>query len=418
MRVSDNVACSILRPQPSRRYPISLFRRDASAVCLTQARLLSGAIVFSVITVLLSATSGIALDQVTLRRNGKTIEVTGQVVTEAKDGGLLMLARDGTLWAIPPDEQVEHTSDKRAFAPLSRDEIAKQVLAQLPAGFRVHSTSHYLILYNTSTAYAQWCGSLFERLYMAFINFWSHRGFELHPPEFPLVAVVFADKQSYIDFTRPELGDAGDAVIGYFGLLSNRMTMYDLTGIESEGRRNGRMKTAAQINQILAGPQASRIVATIVHEATHQIAFNCGLHTRLSDCPRWFSEGIAQYFETPDLQSAKGWKGIGTVNAVRLEGFERYAASRPAHSLATLLRDDVRFSDPKHSLDAYAESWALTYFLIRKHPKQYVAYLAMLSKKKPLLTDGPKDRIEQFQQAFGDLKTLDVEFRRYMERLR
>ena len=161
-----------------------------------------------------------------------------------------------------------------------------------------------------------------------------------------------------------------------------------------------------------------RTVATIVHEATHQIAFNCGLHTRLSDCPRWFSEGIAEYFETPDLRSAKGWSGIGAVNPPRLARFQQYAAARPANSLETLLRDDARFSDPKHSLDAYAEAWALTYFLIRKHPKEYVAYLAMLSKKKPLLQDVPDKRLEQFRQAFGELKPLDVEFQRYMDRLR
>ena len=164
------------------------------------------------------------------------------------------------------------------------------------------------------------------------------------------------------------------------------MTMYDLTGVESQGRGPGRNRTAAQINQILAQPDALRTVATIVHEATHQIAFNCGLHTRLSDCPLWFSEGIAEYFETPDLRSAKGWSGIGKdVNQPRLEQFQQYLAARPANSLETLLRDDTRFRDPKQSLDAYAEAWALTYFLIRQHPKEYVAYLAMLSKKKPLL---------------------------------
>jgi hypothetical protein len=363
------------------------------------------------------ALPALAVDQVTLRRGGKTIEVTGRVLTEAKDGGLLVQGRDGTIWAIPPEEQVEHTSDKQPFQPLSRDELAKRVLAELPRGFRAHATTHYLIFYNTSPAYAQWCGSLFERLYLAFINFWSRKGFELHAPEFPLVAIVFADKQSYLDFTRPELGEAGEAIFGYYALLSNRMTMYDLTGVESQGR-GGRIKTAAQINQVLARPEASRTVATIVHEATHQIAFNCGLHTRLSDCPRWFSEGIAEYFETPDLRSAKGWSGIGAVNATRLDGFQRYAAARPANSLERLLRDDARFSDAKHSLDAYSESWALTYFLIHKHPKQYVAYLAMLSKKKPLLQDGPDKRLEEFRQAFGELKPLDAEFQRYTDRLR
>ena len=190
--------------------------------------------------------------------------------------------------------------------------------------------------------------------------------------------------------------------------------MYDLTGLESQG--HGRMSKAAEINQILAQPEALRTVSTIVHEATHQIAFNCGLHTRLSDCPRWFSEGIAMYFETPDLRSAKGWGGIGNVNGPRLEQFQTYMAARPANSFETLIRDDKRFTDAKRSLDAYAEAWALTYFLINKHPKEYVSYLRTLSAKKPLVQDNPERRLDEFRQAFGELPRLNTEFLRYMAR--
>jgi len=359
-----------------------------------------------------------ALDHVTFRRDGKTMGVSGRLIVEAQDGGLLVLARDGVLWAIPPDEQIKHGSDDRPFRPFDREEIVKRVLAELPSDFRVHQTAHYLIFYDTSSAYAQWCGSLFERLYKAFTNFWTRKGFELARPEFPLVAIVFADRQSYLRYSRPELGAAAESVVGYFAQNSNRMTMYDLTGVEASGLSAGRGRSAAQINRILAQPEALRTVATIVHEATHQIAFNCGLHTRLSDCPLWFSEGIAVYFETPDLSSAKGWRGIGAVNQPRLARFLRYLASRPSDSLETLIRDDGRFRDPKRSLDAYAEAWALTYFLIRRHPKEYVAYLAMLSRKKPLLRDGPEVRIDQFRRVFGELETLDAEFLRYMTRPR
>ena len=357
-----------------------------------------------------------ALDHVVFRRDGKTLGVSGRLVVEAQDGGLLMQARDGVLWAIPPEEQVRHTSDSTPFKPFSRDEIVKRVKADLPAGFRVQQTAHYLIFYDTSPAYAQWCGSLFERLYLAFTNFWSRKGFDLHQPEFPLVAIVFADKQSYLRFSKAELGDAAELIIGYYALNTNRMTMFDLSGVEAAGGNGGRLKSAAQINRVLSQPNAQSTVATIVHEATHQIAFNCGLHTRLSDCPLWFSEGIAVFFETPDLNSARGWRGIGAVNEPRLERFRRYLAGRPADSLETLIRDDKRFRDPKRNLDAYAEAWALTYFLIRQHPKEYVAYLAMLSRKKPLIYDTPDQRIDQFRQIFGDLKQLDAEFVRYFTR--
>lgn len=358
------------------------------------------------------------MDHVAVRRGTKEIEVTGRLLLTAQDGGLLLLARDGVLWAIPPEEQVKHTKDAEPFKPFAREELSKRVLAGLPAGFRVHPTAHYLIFHDTSPAYAQWCGSLFERLYMAFTNTCSRKGFELMEPEFPLVAVVFADRRAYLQFSRSELGDAAESIIGYYGLTSNRMTMYDLTGLESQGRGASKFKTAAQVNQILAQPDALRTVSTIVHEATHQIAFNCGLHTRLSDCPRWFSEGIALYFETPDLRSPKGWNGAGAVNWPRLERFQNDLAQRPTNSLETLIAEDKRFTDPKRAISAYAEAWALTYYLIRQHPKEYVAYLTVLSKKKPLVFDTPAQRVDEFRQAFGDLNALDADFVRYMAKVR
>ncbi|MBN2476747.1 MAG: DUF1570 domain-containing protein [Pirellulales bacterium] len=359
-----------------------------------------------------------ALDHVTLRRDGREIQVDGRLLVTAQDGGLLMLAADGVLWAVPPEEQIHHTADDTPFEPLSPEAMAERLLDELPDGFDVHHTAHYVIGHDTSRVYAQWCGALFERLYRGFTNYWSRRGFKLHEPEFPLVAIVFADRNAYAKFSQPELGDAAGSIIGYFSLRTNRMTMYDLTGIETLNRYGTARGTTAQISQILAQPDAQRTVATVVHEATHQIAFNCGLHTRYSDCPVWFSEGIAVYFETPDLGSTKGWRSIGTVNGPRLLRFHQYLAGRPANSLETLIADDKRFRDPDQAQDAYAEAWALTYFLIRQRPSQYVAYLELLSQKKPLLNDGPQGRLKEFQKTFGDWRKLDAEFLRYMTRVR
>jgi hypothetical protein len=374
----------------------------------------------AVLTVLcLARTSpSAAVEHVVFRQDGKELQVDGRLVVEAQDGGLLVLARDGVLWAVPPDQQVKHTRDEAPFRPFPPEEMARRILPQLPAGFDVHRTSHYLIVYNTSRPYAQWCGSLFERLYMAFTNYWSRKGFELSEPEFPLLAVVFADKAAYARFSRQEAAVASESIIGYFNLQTNRMTMYDLTGIESSGRPAKRVGTAAEINQVLARPEALQTVATIVHEATHQIAFNCGLHTRYSACPMWFSEGIAIYFETPDLSSTKGWRAVGMINQPRLLRFHDYLRGRPPDSLKTLITTDARFRDPKQGIDAYAEAWVLTYYLIRQRPKEYVAYLKMLSEKKPLVEDGPQQRLAQFEQVFGDWKQLDGELLRYVGRLR
>jgi hypothetical protein len=274
-----------------------------------------------------------------------------------------------------------------------------------------------LILHDTSRAYAQWCGALFERLYAAFRNYWMRKGFDLAEPEFPLVAVVFADRRSYVTFAHDELGDAAESIIGYFSLATNRMTMYDLTGTAGGGR-GVRTSTSAQINQVLASPDATVTVSTIVHEATHQIAFNCRLHTRYSDCPLWFSEGIAVFFETPDLHSTKGWSSIGAVNRPRLTEFQKSFAERSRDSLKTLIVNDKRFRDVRQGPSAYAEAWALTYFLLHQRAKEYVAYLRVLSAKKPLIQDGEETRLREFETAFGDLKRLDADFLRYMVRVR
>ncbi|HEY2893170.1 MAG TPA: DUF1570 domain-containing protein [Pirellulales bacterium] len=359
------------------------------------------------------------LDHVAFRRDGREQSVAGQVNVRAEDGGILLMARDGALWAIEPGELDKQREDDEPFQPYSRDELGKQLLAEMPAGFELHSTHHYLICHNTSREYAQWCGSLFERLYKGFANYWSRKGVKLHDPEFPLVALVFNTPQAYAQYSRAELGDAAESVIGYYSLRSNRITMYDLTGVESLRRPGDRRGSSAQINRLLDRPEAEQLVATVIHEATHQIAFNSGMQTRFADVPLWASEGLAMYFETPDLQSAKGWRTIGAVNSNRLNRFREYLSHRPSDSLKSLICDDKRIRDTLTALDAYAEAWALNYYLIHHHPKQYLAFLQMLGRKGQMLWDDPATRLREFQEAFGDnLAQLDADFLRQMQKVR
>lgn len=361
-----------------------------------------------------------AMEHVVMRQGDEEVSVSGRLVVTAEDGGMLLLSADGTLWTVEPENIVRHTHDDEPMVPFSPQQLGERLKREFP-GFDIHATQHYVICHNTSRAYAQWCGALFERLYKAFTNFWSRKDFELHEPEFPLVALVFADAQSYTAYAGKELkglGDAASAIIGYYSFGSNRMTMYDLTGIQALRQRGDRRSNPNEINQMLARPEAERTVATVIHEATHQIAFNCGLQTRFADNPRWLSEGIAIYFETPDLGSAKGWRSIGEVNHVQLSGFRQYLRKgRPADSLLTLLSTDERLLDSKQYADAYAEAWALNYFLLRQKPKQYLAYVRLMADKKPLIWDEPDDRLREFKKAFGDLGQLDAEFVKQMARL-
>jgi hypothetical protein len=361
----------------------------------------------------LGFSSSLALDYVTLKRQGTEEEILGKIVVEAVDGGVLLLARDGELWPITVEEIVRKRSDNVEFKPYTRTEMNKQLLVKHP-GFKLHQTVHYTICYNTSPAYAQWVGALYERLYDGFYNFWEKKGLKLAEPELPLVALVFDSRENYELHARRDLGAAPGAIIGYYSLQTNQVSMYDLTGIEGASSKT-RGSTAARINAILSQPAAERSVATIVHEATHQLVYNSQLQTRYADIPFWMSEGLAVYFETPDLESAKGWKRIGGINRHNLLEFRRWMRERPANSLTSLLTDDKRFRDPQQASAAYAEAWAFTYFLMRTRGEAYTNYLRKLSELKPLVALEPQQRVEIFTTSMGhDLEKLDAEFIRYM----
>jgi hypothetical protein len=107
---------------------------------------------------------------------------------------------------------------------------------------------------------------------------------------------------------------------------------------------------------------------TIIHEATHQTAYNTGVHRRFAPTPRWLVEGLATMFEAPGVWNARyDHTQADRINRGRLEGFRKFAAAnRQPGWLATLLTTDRAFqTDPEA---AYAESWALSFYLCESQP--------------------------------------------------
>ncbi len=340
-----------------------------------------------------------------------TTKSLGEVLVQAADGGILFLTPDGRLWTLQPSEIISSSDSTEPFKPMSGQEIFEQAKQELPDEFLVHKTAHYVIIYNTSETYARWVGELFERLHRAFIIYWKGLGIRLQEPRFPLVAYVFDTKAAYLPFAKRELGDSAESMIGYYHVQTNRVVTFDLTGIAGFNKTGSRPRTQQLINTILAQPQAERTVATIVHEAVHQMAYNSGLQVRLADNPIWVSEGLAMFFETPDVSNAKGWGTIGKLNFYNYQNFRRFLPQRPSDSLITLLTTDDRLRNSQTAQSAYAESWALTYYLLKVNRKAFTAYIKDLSQQTPLGECLPRERLELFQKHFGkDLEKFDQKF--------
>lgn len=330
--------------------------------------------------------------------SAKGVEQTraGKALIEAQDGSLLLETATQQLHLLAGDTVTSRTPLTPA-AELSARSLGQQVLAELPGRFSLLTTRHYCICYDTSPGYARWAAALFERLHRGFHAFWSQLGMPISPPDHPLIVIIFADRHAYEAAAQQEVGTAAHSIVGYYNQMNNRVTSFDLTG--SDTLRHRRTTSPGRAGtDILASPEAAGLVATLVHEATHQLAFNAGLHQRLAPIPVWVSEGIATYFETPDLGSHSGWQAIGSINRPRLALIrQRFTPGL----LARMVSSDEPFRSPDEGLVAYAHAWALVSMLAKTQREAFAGYLHDLAGKQPLASESAADRIAAFETAFG-----------------
>ena len=169
----------------------------------------------------------------------------------------------------------------------------------------------------------------------------------------------------------------------------------------------------------LFGTAQGDLQSTIVHEATHQIAYNFGLHSRMGETPRWVAEGIATVFEPEGVRDSSAGRDIKQrLNRERFIEFQNYAKSRrPAKSLKAFIESDSLYESAV--LDFYAQSWALTFFLIETRPRNFSAYLKRMAARDPFAEYPAADRIADFRDTIHkDIDWLDVQFLRFVDGLK
>ncbi len=339
--------------------------------------------------------------------------VEGRIVAELEGGSLVFMDRGGRMWPVTPDRLKSREDTGQSFTPYSSDEMSRALREELGETFEIVTTKHYVLASEAGRDYARWAGMLFERLMSAFETHWNRRPLEYHEPEFPLCAIILRDKERFQEFALEDAGPGVLDALGYYSTLTNRMIMYDLT----EGLAGSQPRNVTELNRRLAGQVSN--VSTIVHEATHQIAFNSGLHTRLADNPFLLVEGMAMYFETPDLKSSAGWRTVGQLNEMRMRNYRDYLQSRrKPGAIHEMLSVDEQFHSANTALDVYSEAWALSYYLIRTKRNRYIDYLATIAAKPALEKDEPEERIAEFEAAFGPIDELEPVFMKWILRQR
>ena len=161
------------------------------------------------------------------------------------------------------------------------------------------------------------------------------RGFHIREPEFPLIAVVLPDQASFLRYCQKDKVPLKPGLRGYYLPSSNRVALFDAT-------RNGL-------------GDASDVDDTVIHEATHQVAFNLGIHSRMNADPKWVVEGLATVFEREAARlSNRQANVLSRVNPDRYAWFQRYRQSqRQPGALAKLVQSETFFDAA--ALDNYSE---------------------------------------------------------------
>ncbi|HMP08416.1 MAG TPA: DUF1570 domain-containing protein, partial [Lacipirellulaceae bacterium] len=230
------------------------------------------------------------------------------------------------------------------------------------------------------------------------VSYMSVRGFHIADPPTPLVAVVFPTRDEYVAYAAEQGTTLSDNTVGHYSQQSNRMFLYDML----EGR---------------SGDDWAINAETIIHEATHQTAYNVGIHNRFAEQPKWVVEGLASMFEAPGVWSSSSRRTLADrINAYRLGHFRQRTADRSDQWIAALAASDRPFETA--TLDAYAEAWMLSFYLCETRPQEYSAYLARVAQRPLFSRYTPGERLADFTAAFGhDFKMLQTQVQHFAGKL-
>ncbi|MCS5629959.1 MAG: DUF1570 domain-containing protein [Pirellulaceae bacterium] len=348
-----------------------------------------------------------AVDIVTYQHLGQQATLKGTVVATPSLDTLLLMTADSHYHPIDKQSVLQHTSDSAAFEYDDKDVLSRALQREFGSQFYIQSSAHYLICSSAPAAHTNRCTAALERLFKGFFAYWKNRGLPLtHSPN-RLVIVLHGNREIYQQHAQNELGDAVSSVRGYYSQKTNRVNLLTIDVAPGNG--------ISRTNGVLA----ARTMATVIHEATHQLSYNSGLQTRLAPHPLWFSEGLAVFFEPPNLKTQAGYQPIGEVSPLHLATYRGASRVRKVMKLEELVSHDRTFRNSATIRLAYAQSWALTYFLIRTRRGEFLTYLKTQGAKQSLSADTPELRLRDFEEAFGGtMRELQREFQRYMQRVK
>ena len=295
---------------------------------------------------------------------------------------IALLRRDGMLTLHPAKKQ-DIIPLPQEFKPFSMAEFQQAFFKEYRNRYDVSKTEHLIVVHPWGSP-KTWAHP-FEEFHNRFVNYFTSNGYKLSEPEFPMVAIVLRSRNDFDRSLINEVQRHDRRIQGYYSRVSNHITTYD----PSATLRNDRDRWMYSS-------------WSIIHEATHQSAFNTGVHNRFAPPPNWLSEGLATMFEANGINNPEQFpKPEQRVNVRRLKQIRKYLDSEQFYDgMINLVANDKLFFT--HLDMAYAISWGMTFYLAETQPDNFFEYIRKDASRKNFVEYTSEQRLRDFAKAFGN----------------
>jgi hypothetical protein len=338
------------------------------------------------------------------------------------------------------------TPDKTPSLPSSRA-AEDRLLASAGKGFKLHHTSHFVLACNVSQETLNHLLSRLEATYYKVHSFCRVGKIPVNVSGSKLEVILFDQWADYAAWVK-RLGADPVGTYGLYDQRSNRSAFYNLEHDPGmirlrqqvkEARANltrlqhtidalapdvdrirlnypdGRSVTVSR-NEALAqlennqrglrrmGTHLTRYgeklnQSVIQHEAAHHIMFAGHVLVPGADNPAWLVEGLACQFEVPPGSSGQEQS---TISQYRLGEFRDACDKGCLLSLTLLLSDSenlVRQTNTRAVF--YGQAWGLVYYLKKKYPDRFAAYVRALGARRPGLPVAAEQERSDYRRFFG-----------------
>ncbi|HBE70651.1 MAG TPA: hypothetical protein DDW52_21105 [Planctomycetaceae bacterium] len=310
------------------------------------------------------------------------------------DSEAVLLQSTGAMEFVPQSEIRTHRKTREVYRPQSLAESRAELANQLGTQYETLVSGPYVIAAPRGRA-KQW-KERFDRLVAGYFRYYQVRDWQLQKPDFPLQVIVFRSQAEFRAFSSTKGNPTSTSIAGSYFPKSNVCALFEMTDPRYP-------------------PDETE--ATVVHEAVHQLAFNTRIHERLFENPLWSVEGLATMFEVRevyDLQVASSTLE-SRIHSRQVEVLTKFARNGGdlTNLLGHLITDDRAFQRSPEL--AYAASWALTFYLAERMPRQYRELMQRMRDRRfgayPAVA-----RIRDFNSATStDLAVLAREIARLLQ---